>query len=256
MLWDVLHASSNQILILLIMFLVGAGLMKGIIGIGLAQVGLPLLALLIDVRAAVMVLSVPLMFSNVPQALDGGETVACFMRLFPVLLGLIPGILVGVTVLVHGDPAITKMIAGSSVVLVAGLALLAPRFQLKENFKTPVGIAAGFAGGALGGVAAMSGPLVFTYLLAKGLRGREFTKEASLFIVLSSALLAVSLSSSQMFRWTDLAFSTSALIPVGIGMYFGQRLRDLIPAEFFKCAVLVIVLTSGLGLIYKAFVPA
>jgi uncharacterized membrane protein YfcA len=106
----------------------------------------------------------------------------------------------------------------------------------------------------LGGVAAMPGPLVFTYLLAKGLRGKEFTKEASLFLVLSSALLAIFLSSNHIFNWADLVTSTSALIPVGIGMYLGQRLRDVIPANFFKRAVLVVVLLSGIGLIYKAFV--
>jgi uncharacterized protein len=196
MVWDILHASSGLILALLTVFPVVAGLMKGIIGVGMPIVALPLLSMLIDVRAAVMM----------------------------------PGILRGVTVLVNGDPATTKVIAGSVIVLVAGLTLVAPRFQLRENLKTPVGVAAGFAGGALGGVAAMPGPLVFTYLLAKGLHGKEFTKEASLFLVLSSALLAILLSSSHIFSWADLAISTGALIPVGIGMYLGQRLRDLIPA--------------------------
>lgn len=256
MLWNIIHASSGLILTLLIVSLVVAGLTKGIIGVGMPVVALPLLAMLVDVRAAVMLLSMPLILSNIPQALEGGETAACLMRLIPVLLGMIPGILIGVTVLVHGDPATTKMIAGSVIVLVAGLTLVAPRFQLRERFKAPVGVAAGFAGGALGGVAAMPGPLVFTYLLAKGLRGKEFTKEASLFLVLSSALLAIFLSSSHIFSWADLAISTIALAPVGIGMYLGRRLRDSIPANFFKAAVLVVVLASGLGLIYKACVPS
>ena len=252
MLWDVLHASSDLLLTLLVMFLVVAGLMKGIIGVGMPIVALPLLSMLIDVRAAVMLLSMPLILSNIPQAMEGGKTAACLMRLGPVLLGMLPGILLGVTVLVGGDPATTKMIAGSAIVLVAGITLGAPKLQLRDNLKTPVGVVAGFAGGALGGVAAMPGPLVFTYLLAKGLRGKEFTKEASLFLVLSSALLALVLSSSRMFAWTDLAISTGALIPVAIGMHVGQRLRDLIPAEVFKRAVLVVVLLSGLGLITKA----
>jgi uncharacterized membrane protein YfcA len=191
----------------------------------------------IDVLAAVMLLSMPLILSNIPQAIEGGETVECFMRLVPVLLGMMPGILLGVTVLVDGDPATTKAIAGSVIVLVAGLTLVAPRLQLREGLKTPVGVAAGFAGGALGGVAAMPGPPVFAYLLAKGLRGKEFSKEASLFLVLPSALLAIFLPSSHIFGWADLVISTSALIPVGIGMYLGQRLRDLIPANLFKRAV-------------------
>jgi uncharacterized membrane protein YfcA len=142
MVLDVLHTSSGLVLILLTVSLMVAGVMKGIIGVGMPIVALPLLSMLIDVRAAVMLLSMPPILSNIPQAIEGGETVACFMRLIPVLLGMMPGLLLGVTVLVDGDPATTKVIAGSVIVLVAGLTLVAPRLQLRESLKTPVGVCA------------------------------------------------------------------------------------------------------------------
>jgi len=53
----------------------------------------------------------------------------------------------------------------------------------------------------------------------------------------------------------DLMISTSAVIPVSIGLFFGQKLHGLMPADVFKRVVLVIVLLSGLGLIFKAFIP-
>jgi uncharacterized protein len=255
MLWDVLNSSSGLILIVLTFSLVVAGLMKGIIGVGMPIVAIPLLSMLIDVRAAVMLLAVPLILTNIPQALEGGRTLECFRRLAPVLLGMMPGILLGVTLLLGGNPATTKAIAGCVIVLVAGLTWVAPKFQLRESLRSPVGVGAGFAGGVLGGVAALPGPLVFTYLLARGLRGKDFTKEASLFLVLSSALLAIFLASSSRFDGADLVISTGALIPVAIGMFIGQKLRDLVPADAFKQAVLVVVLLSGLGLIFKALVP-
>jgi uncharacterized membrane protein YfcA len=255
MLWDVLNSTSGLILIVLTISLVVAGLMKGIIGVGMPIVALPLLSMLIDVRAAVMLLTVPLILSNIPQALEGGRTLECCRRLVPVLLGMMPGILLGVTLLLNGNPATTKAIAGGVIVVVAGLTWAAPKFQLRESLRSPVGVGAGFAGGVLGGVAALPGPLVFTYSLAKGLRGKDFTKEASLFLVLSSALLALFLASSTTFNGADLVISTSALIPVAIGMFFGQKLREFIPADAFKSAVLVIVLLSGLGIIFKAFIP-
>lgn len=252
MLWNVLNSSSGLILVVLTIFLVVAGLMKGIIGVGMPIVALPLLSMLMDVRAAVMLLAVPLILSNIPQALEGGRTLECFRRLVPVLLGMMPGILLGVTVLLVGNPATTKAIAGCVIVVVAGLTWVAPKFHLRESFRTPVGVGAGFAGGLLGGVAALPGPLVFTFLLAKGLHGKEFTKEASLFLVLSSALLAIFLASSSTFNGADLVISTSALIPVAIGMFLGRKLRDLIAPKVFRKVVLAIVLLSGLALVFKA----
>src|SRR5262245_64195766 len=74
---------------------------------------------------------------------------------------------------------------------VGGITLFAPKLQLQSRLVLPIGITFGFFGGILGGIAAMSGPLVFIFLLAKGLRGKAFTKEASLFLVVSSGLLAI-----------------------------------------------------------------
>jgi len=75
----------------------------------------------------------------------------------------------------------------------------------------------------LGGIAAMAGPLVFIFLLAKGLRGQAFTKEASLYLVVSAGLLAILLIASDQFSWLDVAVSTAALLPVLLGMSIGHR---------------------------------
>ncbi len=55
--------------------LIVAGLLKGTIGVGMPVVALPQLSLFIDIKSAAMLLSLPLVFSNVPQALEGGKTV-------------------------------------------------------------------------------------------------------------------------------------------------------------------------------------
>ena len=69
--------------------LIVAGLLKGTIGVGMPVVALPLLSLFIDVKSAVM-LSMPLILSNLPQALEGGKTGRCLVQLMPVILGMIP----------------------------------------------------------------------------------------------------------------------------------------------------------------------
>jgi uncharacterized membrane protein YfcA len=103
----------------------------------------------------------------------------------------------------------------------------------------------------LGGIAAMAGPLVFIFLLAKGLSGRAFTKEASMFLVVSSILLASALMSSRQFDWRDIAISTLATAPVVLGMLAGQKLRDAIPADAFRKLVVLAVLLSGAQLVWK-----
>jgi uncharacterized membrane protein YfcA len=136
---------------------------------------------------------------------------------------------------------------------VAGVTLLAPKLQIQSRWILPTGITLGFFGGILGGIAAMAGPLVFIFLLAKGLRGKAFTKEASLYLVVSSGLLAILLTASRQFSWLDVSVSMAAILPIVLGMYVGQYMRDKIAPETFKKLVLIAVIAAGADLLRHGF---
>jgi uncharacterized protein len=233
--------------------LIVAGLLKGIIGVGMPIVALPLLSLFIDIKSAAMLLSMPLIFSNLPQALEGGKTGQCLMQLIPVLLGMMPGLFLGVRILLALDANVAKIIAGLVLIGVAGVTLLTPKLQLSSRLVVPTGITFGFCGGVLGGIAATAGPLVFIFLLAKGLRGKAFTKEASLYLVISAGLLAIFLTASRQFNWLDVLVSTAATLPVALGMVAGQHLRDKIAPETFRKLVLIAVIAAGADLLRHGF---
>ena len=253
MLIRTLYFEQASIIAALVCSLIVAGVLKGTIGVGMPVVALPLLSLFIDVKSAAMLLSMPLIFSNVPQALEGGKTGRCLMQLMPVILGMIPGLFLGVRVLLALDANVAKIIAGLVLMGVGGVTLLAPKLQLQSRLVLPTGITFGFFGGILGGIAAMPGPLVFIFLLAKGLRGKAFTKEASLYLVVSAGLLAIFLTASRQFSWLDVAVSTAAMLPVVLGMYVGQRMRDKIAPETFKKLVLTAVIAAGAELVRHGF---
>ncbi len=229
--------------------LIVAGLLKGIIGVGMPVVALPLLSLFIDIKSAAMLLSMPLIFSNLPQALEGGKTGRSLMRLMPVILGMIPGLFLGVRILLELDANAAKIIAGVVLIGVGAVTLLAPKLRLPPRLVLPGGITFGFLGGILGGIAAMPGPLVFIFLLAKGLHGQAFTKEASLYLVVSAGLLAILLTASRQFSWLDVAVSTAAMSPVWLGTYVGQQMRDKISPETFRKLVLIAVIAAGAELL-------
>jgi uncharacterized membrane protein YfcA len=251
MLAHVVETATPGLIVLLAIGLVIAGLAKGVIGVGMPVVAFPLLSMLVDVPTSVMLLSMPLVLSNIPQALEGGLVGQTLWSLTPVLVGMIPGVWIGVVVLLYVDPAVANVAAGAVVILVAALNLFAPKLRVQQRMIGPVGLGAGFCGGLLGGIAAMAGPLVFIFLLAKGLSGRAFTKEASMFLVVSSILLAAALLSSRQFDWRDVVISTLATAPVVLGMLVGQKLRDAIPADAFRKLVVLAVLLSGAQLVWK-----
>ena len=247
----VIETATPGLIVLLAASLVIAGLVKGVIGVGMPIVACPMLSMLVDVHTAVRLLSMPLVLSNIPQALEGGFVGKTLWSLAPVLVGMVPGTWIGVAVLLNVDPAVAKIVAGAGVILVAALSLISPTLQIKQRMVGPVGLGAGFCGGLLGGIAALSGPLVFIFLLAKGLNGKAFTKEASMFLVASSVVLASALASSRHFDWRDVLISGLATVPVVAGMLVGQKLRDAVPADAFKKLVVLVVLLSGAQLVWN-----
>jgi uncharacterized membrane protein YfcA len=255
MLIRTLNFGQASIIAAVVCSLIVAGLLKGTIGVGMPIVALPLLSLFIDVKSAAMLLSMPLIFSNMPQALEGGKTGRCLVQLTPVILGMIPGLFLGVRVLLALDANVAKIIAGLVLMGVGGVTLLAPKLQLQSRLVLLTGVTFGFFGGILGGLAAMAGPLVFIFLLAKGLRGKAFTKEASLYLVVSAGLLAIFLTASSQFSWLDVSVSTAATLPVVLGMYVGQQMRDRIAPETFRKLVLIAVIAAGAELL-RAFADA
>jgi hypothetical protein len=248
-----LHFEQASIIAAVVCSLIVAGFLKGVIGVGMPVVALPLLSLFIDIKSAAMLLSMPLILSNLPQALEGGKTGRCLMQLMPVILGMIPGLFLGVRVLLAADANVAKIIAGLVLMGVAGVTLLAPNLQVQSRLVLPTGITFGFFGGLLGGIAAMPGPLVFMFLLAKGLRGQAFTKEASLYLVVSAGLLAILLTASRQLSWLDVAVSTAAMLPIVLGMHLGQHIRDKIAPETFKKLVLIAVIAAGADLLRHGF---
>jgi uncharacterized membrane protein YfcA len=253
MLIHTLYFEQAGVIAAVICSLIVAGLLKGIIGVGMPVVALPLLALFIDIKSAAMLLSMPLIFSNLPQALEGGKTGRCLMQLLPVILGMIPGLFLGVRILLALDANLAKIIAGLVLMGVGGVTLLAPKLQLQPRLVLPTGITFGFFGGILGSIAAMPGPLVFIFLLAKRLRGKAFTKEASLYLVVSAGLLGILLTASRQFNWLDVSVSMAATLPVVLGMYVGQQMRDKIAPETFKILVLIAVIAAGADLLRHGF---
>src|SRR5215470_7150760 len=116
-----LYVEQANIIAAVVCSLIVAGFLKGIIGVGMPVVALPLLSLFIDIKSAAMLLSMPLIFSNLPQALEGGKAGQCLMQLMPVILGVVPGVFLGVRLLLELDVNVAKMIAGLVLMGVGGV---------------------------------------------------------------------------------------------------------------------------------------
>ena len=72
-------------------------------------------------------------------------------------------------------------------------------------------------------------------------------------LIVSAGLLAILLTASRQFSWLDVSVSATAMVPVGLGMYAGQHMRDRIAPETFEALVLIAVIAAGADLLRQGF---
>jgi uncharacterized membrane protein YfcA len=138
--------------------LVLGGVVKGIVSIGVPLVAMPILSQFLPIKQAVLLLSMPIILGNIPQALEGGEMLPTDRRIATPLIGTVLGNIVGVTVLISLAPHRAQAAAGCLLMLAALLLLAAPKLTLSPGLAKPAGLVFGFGAAVMESIASVPGP--------------------------------------------------------------------------------------------------
>jgi uncharacterized protein len=232
--------------------LVLGGMVKGVVSIGVPLVAMPILSQFLPIKLAVLLLSMPIVLGNIPQALEGGEMLATVRRIAAPLMGTVLGNIVGVTALLSLAPHRAQAAAGILLVLAALLLITTPRLTFAPRVAKPVGFMLGFGAAVMESIASVPGPLLAMYLIATGATGKMFTKQIAIILVVSIITLIAALSGGAHASWSDLAISAAASVPVIAGMLIVRPLRDRLPPAVFRKLVLLFVLAAAVQMIWKS----
>ncbi len=228
-----------------------AGIVKGITGMGLPTLAMGVLGSLISPLAAASLLLVPSFTTNVWQMIAGPNSVALVRRLWPMMLAIIIGTMLGVSWLTKGDTTITTGTLGACLSLYAAFTLLAHPFKVPQKLETwsspVVGAITGFIAGATGVFVIPAVP----YLQALGLEKDELVQALGLSFTISTIALALGLGVQGALVFDQLAISTMAIVPALAGMWAGQVIRRKISPVMFRRGFLICLLLLGLEMLLR-----
>jgi len=226
-----------------------AGMVKGVIALGLPLVGLPLLMMAVDVQTAITLLMVPLVLSNLLQAIEGEGTPALLRRFWPILLSLGLGTFVGLALFAALDRHVLLLTIGALAIVFSTASLLQPNLVVPPHAEYWLGPPVGFVAGVLGGMSTLFGPPLAIYVVGLRLPRDTFVKVISIFYTTASSFLLLGGATQGVAQPRQLLLSLLAMIPVYAGMRIGQRIRRYIDPERFRLLVLAVVWLTGANLI-------
>jgi uncharacterized membrane protein YfcA len=229
-------------------FLAG-GLVKGVISLGLPLIALPLMTFVVDIKDAIALMMIPLIVSNVIQAIEGPGTAALLRRFTPLLIALAAGTLVGTALFAMLDNRTLQLTIGPVAILFSIASYLHPDLAVPPRSEYWMGPLIGVCSGILGGMTTFFGPVLAGYIVGLHLGRDTFVKGIAIIYVCASIFLMLGGIAHGYAGPTLLLLSCLCMIPVYAGMRIGAGLRHRTDPEKFRILVLGAVCLTGLNMI-------
>ena len=225
-----------------------AGLVKGVIGLGLPVVAIGLLALVMPPAQAAALLVVPSLVTNLWQVVAGPQFLALVRRLGLVLFGIVAGIGLSPSLLTTDTSGWATFALGVALALYALLGLTAVRFRIPRRAEPWVAPLVGLATGAVAAATGIFAIPSVPYLQAIGLEKDDLVQALGLIFTVSTVALGVVLARDGVLGASTAAASLMALVPALGGMVVGQLIRSRIQPAVFRLIFLWGLLALGIHL--------
>ena len=212
-----------------------AGLVHGTLGFGFPMVATPMLALVTDVRSAIILTLLPTLAVNIPSILHGGRWSESIGRHWPLALYIVLGSVIGTNVLIVSDPGPFRLLLAAMIVLYlvpqrpggTALHLLVERRQLGYAL---FGLAAGF----LAGTVNVMVPLLIIFTLELGLATTAMVQLFNLCFLSGKVAQLCTFVVTWVIDATLLVETLPLIVAAGASLWLGMRLRARIEAATYK----------------------
>jgi uncharacterized membrane protein YfcA len=243
---------SPDILVLIAAVFVIAGMSKGVVGFGLPTIAVALLAATIGIKVALALVLIPSFATNVWQALAGGALGIVLRRLWSLLLAAVIGTWIGAGLLARSDALVISGVFGLLLLVYGVYGLTRPQVPAPgrwEPWLSPL------FGGAAGVATGLTGSFVVPgvmYLQALNLPREVLIQAMGVAFMAVTIVLGAGLARHELLTPGLGLLSALALLPTGLGMALGQRLRQALSEQRFRQVFFVALLGLGAYLAIRA----
>lgn len=233
-----------------------AGFVKGATGMGFPLIATPMLTLLLDIRIAIVVLLIPSVVMDLSQIFRRGIPTAIFRRFSSMFLFALAGVFLGTWELTQLPLWVLNMILGSVVVVFAASGLFAFTLTTPPRAERVMSPIMGFAGGFFLGLTNTMGPVMAVYLHGLDLDKADFVKAISTAFIMAKFWQVVALSTWGLFTVEALKLSLFVTGFILVSFYLGLRVQDRVHQKTFNRAILMLLIGTGIMLVYRALTEA
>jgi hypothetical protein len=212
-----------------------AGLVHGILGLGFPMLATPLLAIMIDIRGAILLTLLPTIIVNLISILRGGRWSESIGRYWPLAVLIPVGAVVGTWLLISIDPAPLRLLLAAVILLhllrerLRGLRLDWVRTHTWVAYLV-FGLAAGFAAGTVNVMV----PLLIIFALQVGMTPLAMVQVFNLCFLAGKTAQVGAFAYSGVLTPSLLAATLPFAAVAAVALLFGMRVKERVDAETYR----------------------
>ncbi|MBY0541010.1 MAG: sulfite exporter TauE/SafE family protein [Campylobacterales bacterium] len=245
---------STDFLIIFSTIIFVSSLVHGSIGFGFPMIATPLLAMVTDMKTAILYIAIPTLLINLISIYSEGNFLEAIKRFYPLaLIGMI-GSAIGTQILIYSSSELFKLLLAFSILLY----LFIQKFKIQMKWigekKTLSMVVFGLIAGIIGGLTNVMASILIIYSLESKHSKKEIIQSTNLCFLFGKVTQIVLFTFHGSFTYELLTLSFSSLIIVVIAMFVGLKIKDKMPKESYVKVVKVVLFLIACVLIYQTMI--
>lgn len=243
--------SLTQIAIIFATYLFAATA-KGVTGLGFSTICLAPLALAVGLKAALPLLIIPSVSSNIMVMVGAGEFRPTIRRFWPMFAATVPGLFIGLWFLDSVDGAVAGGVLGVVLIVFVAFSYARPDMRLPAALERPLQPVSGALTGIVNGITGSQVMPSMPFLMSLHLERNMFIQAINCSFTLSSAIMMAGLAKLGLLPLDAVVVSVIGIAFAVTGIRLGERIRHKLSPEQFRLAVLAMLTVMGVVLVLRA----
>ena len=225
--------SVAELIILGAILVLGGGV-HGLLGFGFPLLATPLMAMLVDVRTAMLILLIPTMSINIASIVQSGRWKSSIGRFWPLPIIVAAGSIGGTRLLIGTDPAPYKLLLALVLLFYLGIQQRGLRMPWIHNRPHSAMAVFGLAAGMLAGTVNAAVPALIIYALELGLAPAVTVQVFNLCFLAGKLAQAFTFAAAGMLTVQIVTLTLPAALLALAGLWIGAGLRSRVDTATYR----------------------
>jgi len=232
------------------------GFSKGMTGLGLPLITVPVLAGVFGVERAVLIMVIPSMLLNHYAAWAHRDGFPDLPEVGRILIGAIPGVVIGASILQRASDRFLSTALAVWILAYVLLRLLHPHFRIAPATRQRWSPLVGASAGALQAATGISAPIIAAYMDAVGLQPRAYVYAVSICFGAFATGHFLVLVVTGVYTQELLAQTATTIVPALVFVPVGIWARRFLSRRWFDWIIRVTLVSMALRQLYDAWFRA